>query len=606
MTKPSQRRVVRKDPSGCMRRLVSVLDFRHGSRSTWKLLASKRHGRKQASDCRLEPGHREGRTGLDVDAGILSGGHKSFNSSKSPCSHTPDEVFLEPEPKNSDHDVKGKLDQVFKFMGNGRVSLSKEVVDALRVLNLNEESFLRVLQDPTVENIEELISSDHNSSKQRKLFRTRSKSPEMKPPRKGREEPVAESVLILEPGPTAWKSHAADSRLESLSGSGQSEGAARAYFLLAEVKRMWKNVVGKERNPGTAVKRRDLRSRGERPEKKSPTKDGFFTESIAKPNVPNIYVEAKGKLSGTLSTGHQEIGSSSEDQSRKTLARFLALPDFNSPVSSPGRKWERNFEKDNGDEELQKLVEDDGSCLNYSTLAAETEPNDVVICSVDIEEGTSPATTGEDLASDVELFMETLDIRFEGGDNLSPTQQGKLLMNCMETHEGKEEEEALLLFIMSALQECGLSWNELYLKSQSSVQLLQPSLLSDTDFFFSNHPWYDHGLVLNFISEALMKVIDRYVTFCCLTPFMKPMIRPIPSPKDVILEAWEQVRGHAHHPTPLGQTLNQIVLHKDVLGKSEEWMDLRPDAESIGFEMGDEILDYLMEEYVDEGLAWFW
>lgn len=47
MTKPSQRRAVRHDQAGCMWGLISILDFRHGTRPTRKLLAARRRGSRQ-------------------------------------------------------------------------------------------------------------------------------------------------------------------------------------------------------------------------------------------------------------------------------------------------------------------------------------------------------------------------------------------------------------------------------------------------------------------------------------------------------------------------------------------------------------------------------
>lgn len=162
------------------------------------------------------------------------------------------------------------------------------------------------------------------------------------------------------------------------------------------------------------------------------------------------------------------------------------------------------------------------------------------------------------------------------------------------------EEETLLLYVTSVLQACGLNWTELYLKSQLSDQLLEPFLYGEVDFF-CNHPQFDQNLVFDCINEVLLEVIDHYFQVCPRVSFTKPMIRPIPSLKDAILEVWERVRWHLLLPMPLPRTLDKIV-GKD-MAKNENWMDLRPDAESIGFDMGDEILDDLIEEFTDEILS---
>lgn len=424
-------------------------------------MVDEQHIRIKTSDSKLHPEQYEdwkknrkrrknSRLSLDMDASNSNCGLESFNSSKFPCNHAPDEdskneqnhndtvleefsnhinrrgvseVCLEPKRKNSDIDVNEKLQEVIKF-------ISREAGDKNNLMN--EESFQEIPQDPSsfsVKNIEELLSSNYNNSKQRKLFRRHFKSQEMKAPKHGQKGPNSESSVILKPGSSALKSYVTESRPDSLSDSRWSE-RARAYFSLAEVKRMWKNVMGKEQNPNTVVKRPNFRFRAENAEKKSQSKVHFFIEKIAKPRDPkvssesetfdsskqrvsNIYIDTKRHLSEMLSVGHEEVDPSSEAKSPKTLAGILALPDFNSPVSSPGRNWERNFmaaqirflgpnnnrfEKDNEDAG-QKMVENNGSCLNSSTLGAETEPNNIVICDVDIEEETSLAAR-EDLASD--------------------------------------------------------------------------------------------------------------------------------------------------------------------------------------------------------------
>lgn len=157
----------------------------------------------------------------------------------------------------------------------------------------------------------------------------------------------------------------------------------------------------------------------------------------------------------------------------------------------------------------------------------------------------------------------------------------------------------MLLYVTSVLRACGLNWNELYLKSQLSDQLLEPSLYGEVDFF-CNHPQYDQNLVFDCINEVLLEVIDHYFRFCPRLSFTKPIIRPIPSLKDAIREVWELVRWHLLLPMPLPRSLDQIV-RKD-MAKGGNWMDLRPDTESIGFEMGDEILDDVIDDYVDESL----
>lgn len=153
-----------------------------------------------------------------------------------------------------------------------------------------------------------------------------------------------------------------------------------------------------------------------------------------------------------------------------------------------------------------------------------------------------------------------------------------------------------MLYVRSVLRACGPNWNELYLKSQSSDELLEPSFYGEVDFF-CNHPQYDQNLVFDCINEVLLEMIDQYFRFCSLVSFIHPIIRPIPNLKAATCEVWKRVHWHLLLPMPLPRNLDQIV-QKDM--KSEKWMDLRAGTDSIGFEMGDEILDDLIEDYVDE------
>ncbi|KAK4748441.1 hypothetical protein SAY87_015027 [Trapa incisa] len=735
---------------------------------------------------------KKSRGSLGTDIDNLNGIHESSNYSKFPCNHTPDEgsvnkqnhheVILEEfcnhinqkgvaeaslkmKPKNIDLEVNEKLhDAINKFIArevanekdlreNGRVNFSKEVVDTLQFRNLNEESFLKLLHDPKfmsmnnagtfnlckdngLKDSERVCHSNHNSSKHHKFFRKHMKFQEVKPPEKESNGSDTNTIVILKPGPNALKSYATESRADTLSDSSQSQQVkrARAYFFITEIKKMWRNVMGKEHNVDTTLKRRSFRFRGETPERKSLSKDRFFIEKITKPRdlkvsselknagiskqfPPNIYIEAKRHLFEMLSSGYEEVDSSSGVDSPRTLARILALSEFNSPIPSPARNLEQSFVtaqmRSSGDINNQfrqisgnvekKMVENNGSCLISSTKGAEPESNNMVTHHTETEEEALFAAAREDMASDgnmrkmdeialgeciyvdgssklisfpitqcvgstyssetdykdgvpqnkeeevllnnqsplfsfespphvlitkaeitldisgdkperpspvsvleplfmdeeisparttsrsVEQLVGPLGIKFEDTNNFNPPEQGNLFKSCLGS-----EEDILLLYVRSVLQACGLNWNELYLKSQSSFELLEPSSYGEIDFF-SNHPQYDQDLVFDCINEILLVMIDDHFQFCPLLSFINPIIRPVPDLNRATGEVWQQVHYHILQ-MPLPRTLDQIV-HRDM--KNENRMDLRACVEGIGFEMGDEILDDLIKDYVE-------
>lgn len=173
---------------------------------------------------------------------------------------------------------------------------------------------------------------------------------------------VSKTIVVLKP---------VSNNLKSLSESSQTQSdhvqKASSRFSLTEIKRRWKNVMGKDQ-PSQTERERGFQN-GEKLENfdnkfSKPSKDRFYIEKIARPRreetiaklsdadaidspnsskrrVPNIYIEARKHLSERLSSGIEEAGSSR--RSSETLARILALSEFNSPVSSPTRDAERNF-----------------------------------------------------------------------------------------------------------------------------------------------------------------------------------------------------------------------------------------------------------------------
>lgn len=65
--------------------------------------------------------------------------------------------------------------------------------------------------------------------------------------------------------------------------------------------------------------------------------------------------------------------------------------------------------------------------------------------------------------------------------------------------------------------------------------------------------------------------------------------------KNAIVEVSEGVNWHLIQP-PLPRTLDQIV-RKD-LARTGTWLDVRLDIETIGFDMGEAILEDLMEDTI--------
>lgn len=181
--------------------------------------------------------------------------------------------------------------------------------------------------------------------------------------------------------------------------------------------------------------------------------------------------------------------------------------------------------------------------------------------------------------------MQPLRIQFEEHD-LSAADQDIHFNACI---EGKE---SIFEYVKAVLQASGVNWDEFYMRSHSSDQLLDPSIFVEVEFF-SNELCCDKKLLFDCINEVIMEVYGCY--FGCFPglSFVKPTIRPVPDMKNTILEVWQGVYWH-FLPLPLPHTLDHIV--KKDMAKTGAWMDLQCDTETILLGIGEAIFEDLMEE----------
>ncbi|XP_028785546.1 uncharacterized protein LOC114741448 [Neltuma alba] len=294
---------------------------------------------------------------------------------------------------------------------------SHEFMDALQILSSDKELFLRLLQDPNsllLKYVQELINSQVSDDKEhstitysnlsenepgsleqsrqtvnhkhRSFFRKMVKS-RAKDQTGGHENTESSNrIVILKPGPMGFHNSQAvtelSSSLDSYEGSSVRVGS---HFSLTEIKKKLKHAMGKERdgNPEKIPKKIAAQSQNkgkgnktigkDNSGMKSPNKDHFFIEKIARPSfvekkgdkngtlrdseavmehengsypkqrVSNIYTEAKKHLCEMVGNEDGNMDFSGRKVS-KTLGRILSLPEYSlSPLGSPGREWEHQF-----------------------------------------------------------------------------------------------------------------------------------------------------------------------------------------------------------------------------------------------------------------------
>ncbi|MED6150932.1 hypothetical protein PIB30_077407 [Stylosanthes scabra] len=184
----------------------------------------------------------------------------------------------------------------------------------------------------------------------------------------------------------------------------------------------------------------------------------------------------------------------------------------------------------------------------------------------------------------IQVAVRPLHIQFEEQD-YSPVNGVSKGKYCL------EENELIYKYIKAVLQASELTMDQLLMKCHSSDKILDPSLF-DREEVPANQLCHDQKLLYDCINEVLMEVCWNYFA---VSPFVNLSIGSSPNMKMVVLKVWEAMCWH-FLPLPPPRTLDKIV-RKD-MEKASMWMDLRFDAEAVGFEMGEMILAELMEDTI--------
>ncbi|TMW98053.1 hypothetical protein EJD97_004556 [Solanum chilense] len=157
-----------------------------------------------------------------------------------------------------------------------------------------------------------------------------------------------------------------------------------------------------------------------------------------------------------------------------------------------------------------------------------------------------------------------------------------------------ENEESAFEYVEAVLLGSGLSWDEFLLRWLSSDQILDPSLFDEVELF-SSRSCHDQKLLFDCANEVLKAVCERYFGCNPRVSLGKHNIRPVPKGMDLINEVWEGVEWYLlQYSAP--HSLEQLV--KKDMERSGTWMNLRLDLGHIGVEMGEIILEELMDDTI--------
>ncbi|CAL0315075.1 unnamed protein product [Lupinus luteus] len=185
----------------------------------------------------------------------------------------------------------------------------------------------------------------------------------------------------------------------------------------------------------------------------------------------------------------------------------------------------------------------------------------------------------------VEVLVRPLQL---GEQDSSPVNRLHGRKHCL------EDNELIYDYIKKVLQASGLTRDQLIMKCLSSDKILEPSLFDQVELL-SNRLCQDQKLLYDCTNEVLEEVCCHYFGVSPFVSFVNPSTRLTPNMQKVITKVWEGVCWY-FLPFPPPHTLDKIV-RKD-MDKKGSWMDLRFEAETVGFEMSETILAELMEDAI--------
>ncbi|ESQ36799.1 hypothetical protein EUTSA_v10009599mg [Eutrema salsugineum] len=391
--------------------------------------------------------------------------------------------------------------------------------------------------------------------------------------------------------------------------------ANNLYLLLSEIMGKLKYSFKKEKP------QHDKRFLGKkrRFQRSLSTKDHLFLERMTSMSQKRSHHDNEKHLPEMPNNGdfNQNLGTSKQFQ-----RRIVSLPEYLSPFSCPGITWDQNST------ELSRSASDD-------FIKSETFSDDFITCIKEIEtassgEGCSPSISKSNHIVDILTFeisqTEPYDGEKEGeilkeakslpqlsllsvaapSHDISKTEEYKLVLEPLfieyeispargeakrqplcdkfqEKNHPRDEKETVFKYVKAVLDAIDSSWEEMYLRTEFSDQILSPALISNIPFYPSQL-CVDHELLFDCINELLFEFcrFPQWASFV-FSFTVESIVHEVQ--KEVYCRLFSSQSAHS---------LDQIL--REDMAKPRNWLDIRCDLECIAFETGDLILKELLEE----------
>ncbi|KAI7746513.1 hypothetical protein M8C21_026251 [Ambrosia artemisiifolia] len=180
------------------------------------------------------------------------------------------------------------------------------------------------------------------------------------------------------------------------------------------------------------------------------------------------------------------------------------------------------------------------------------------------------------------------------------------------------KDNAEFQYVKQVLEKSGFLKNALLGEWYSSYQPIDPMLFEEIETSFLQTKLLDeldlmkdeevvqkiindhHLLLFDLINEALLEIHNRTYTYCPHPLTYRSKMRPMPVGCRVLEQVWDFVNMYLSLKPELQTSLDDVVSHD--LAKGSGWMNLQADAEFVGIELEELLVDDLLDELVFDDL----
>ncbi|KAI3823829.1 hypothetical protein L1987_05272 [Smallanthus sonchifolius] len=180
------------------------------------------------------------------------------------------------------------------------------------------------------------------------------------------------------------------------------------------------------------------------------------------------------------------------------------------------------------------------------------------------------------------------------------------------------KDNAEFQFVKQVLEKSGFMKNELLGEWYSSYQPIDPLLFEEVETSFLQSKILEeldsmkdeevvqkiindhHLLLFDLINEALLEIHNKSYTYCPHPLTYRSKVSPMPEGCRVLEEVWDIVNTYLSWKPESQPSLDDAVSRD--LAKGNGWMNLQADAEFVGIELEEFLVDDLVDELVFDDL----